>query len=176
MVAALALVAFVLVFGVALPMADRAASLAVKQSKLRAQIAEAAKLFGRTPAMEQEIETLRADSAKLVVAHGDPKVAVVHEIDQLASDLNLRVTSMKPPGDAEPVGGLLRYPASFKVESDFSHVVRLLYELERPERRLWVETVEITTSGRAAGDELQVSISVAVYVPGTGGEQDHAKT
>ncbi len=39
--------------------------------------------------------------------------------------------------------------------------------------RLWVEGVEIT-SARTPGDNLQVNVYVAVYVPGPGGEEDDA--
>jgi hypothetical protein len=58
--------------------------------------------------------------------------------------------------------GAVKYPATFQVEAGFSDLVRLMFELEQPERRLWVEGVEISAD-RQVGGRLQATFYVAAY-------------
>lgn len=166
-----ALVGFALVFALILPMADRARSLARDEAALRDAIAEAAKMYEAAPAIRADVESLRAQVARLMFPRENVKVEVVREIDRLASELDLRVTNVRPPGEPESVADCVRYTMSFKAESTFAKSVRLLYELEHPERRLWVEEVDIGR-GREAGVELQIDVQVAAYVPTKAGEED----
>ena len=169
-VAAVALVAFLLAFGLILPTRNRAAKLARQEQALSMKISEAASMYLEALREAEEIAGLRAELRDLMFPHKDASIALVREIDRLTSELNVRVTGIRP-GEVEPVAGSLRCPMTFTVESNFADIVRLLYELERPQRRLWVEGVEMTSSPPQAG-ELQANIHVAVYVQPGGGEED----
>jgi len=171
MVAGVAVVGFALVFAVILPMADRARSLARDEAVLRDAIAEATKMYEAAPAIRADVEGLRAEVARLMFPRENVKVEVVREIDRLASKLGLRVTNVRPPGEPESVADCVRYTMSFKADSTFAKSVQLLYELEQPECRLWVEEVDIGR-GREAGVELQINVQVAVYVPAKAGEEE----
>jgi len=168
------LIGFVLGFGLVVPMAGRAAKLARQEADYRSVIAEAARMYEAVPTVEAEVADLRAETARLMFTQEDAKVAVVHEIDKLASEVGVRLTRVMPPGDPESTAGCLKYSASFQGESTFGEAIRLLYELERPERRISVEQVEIA-SGAAGGDELEISVQIALYVPGEAGEEDDAE-
>jgi hypothetical protein len=173
--AGVALIGFALVLAVILPMTDRARSLARDEAALREAIAEATAMYEATPAIRAEVEGLRAEVARLMYPRKDVKVEVVREIDRLASEWGLRVTNVRPPGDPGAVADCLKYTMSFKANSTFAKSVRLLYELEQPERRLWVEEVDIGPS-REAGVELQIDVQAAAYVPTKAGERDDVGT
>jgi hypothetical protein len=173
-VAAAALIGFGLVFGLILPMAGRAATLARDEAEYREIIAEAASMYAAVPAIEAEVGDLRSEAARLMFPREEAKVAIVHEIDELAAEVGIRLIRVMPPGDPEPAAGCLKYSASFRADSSFAEAIDLLYKLERPDRRLWVEGVEII-SARGAGDELQVNVQLAVYVPIEAGEEDDAE-
>ena len=172
--AALALIGFILVFVIGLPMRNRSLSLARDVDNLRHEIAQAKSLYAQMPEIQTEIQELRARAAGLMLEKSNVKVEVVHEIDRLTSDLGMSVTGVTPPGDAEPVSGCLKYTASFRADSSFSEIVRLLYKLEQPSRRLWVEGIEITP-GRKGGEALHVDVHVAVYVPAPESEEQDAE-
>ena len=173
-IAVAGLIGFVLAFGVVVPMARRAAELARNEADYRELIAEADSMYKAAPAIEAEIAGLRSETARLMFSAEDAKVAVVHEIDELADDADIRLTRVTPPGDPEPVAGCLKYSASFTADASFAEAIDLLYKLELPDRRLWVEGVEIIAA-RGAGNELQVKVQLAVYVPIEAGEEDDAE-
>jgi hypothetical protein len=164
--AAAVLVVFVLVFAVALPMVDRAGRLAADTKELTDRIAEASRMYEGLPAMREESVSLAAEVGDLTKSRAD----VARELDGLTSDLGIRLVSVRPE-DPEPVAGCLKHVTTFNVETDYAHMVRLLYELEQPEHRLWVEEVRISPPRRGA-DELQVLITVAAYVVGVTEESD----
>ncbi len=170
-VAVVALVASALVFGVVLPMAGRAAMRAGEEATLRETIEQAAEMYKAAPGIQDEVEELRRRAAQFVFPHGDVKVDMVHEIDELTSELSIPVTHVTPPGEPELVGGCLKYTAQFKADATFRQAVRLLYELESADHRLSVEGVEMT-SGRGAGVELHIIIQLAAYVVAKGDEEE----
>ncbi len=173
-IASAALVVSVLVFGLILPMARRAAQLARDEAEYREVVAEAASMYEAVPAIEAEVADLRSEAARLMFPREEAKIAIVHEIDDLAAEVGIRLIQVVPPGDPEPAAGCLKYSASFRADSTFAQAIDLLYRLEQPDRRLWVEGVEIT-SARGAGEGLQINVQLAVYVPVEAGEEDDAK-
>jgi hypothetical protein len=173
-IAGAALLVVVLVFGVVLPMVGRGAKLARDEAEYRAIVAEAASMYEAVPAVEAEVAELRSEAARLMFPREEAKIAVVHEIDELAAEVGIHLTRVVPPGDPEPAAGCLKYSASFRAESTFSQAIDLLYRLEQPDRRLWVEGVEIS-AGRGSGAELQINVQLAVYVPVEAGEEDDAE-
>ena len=103
--AALALIGFVLIFVIGLPMRNRSLRLARDVDNLRHEIAQAKSLYAQMPEIQAEIQELRARAAGLMLEKSNVKVDVVHEIDRLTSDLGMSVTGVTPPGDAEPLSG-----------------------------------------------------------------------
>jgi hypothetical protein len=87
----------------------------------------------------------------------------VREIEKLSKELGVTVTSFRP-GQSESADGSTRHPAVFKVDADLGKIVRLLYELEQPSRRLWVEGVEVAAA-RQGEKTLTATIYVAAYSP-----------
>ena len=173
-VGAVALVGFVYIFGLLLPVRDRAGKLAHTEALLCAKIEDAARIYQETAGIEADIAAVRAQTAELMFPAADVRVGVMREIDRLASELGLTVTSVRPE-EAEPVAGSLKHPTTFRVESDFGRLMRLLYELEQPTHRLWVAGLEISP-GRKGSDQLQARFYVAAYTPARrGGEADDAK-
>lgn len=170
-IAGVAVVVFALAFGVILPMAGRARTLADEEAALRRAIAEAAEMYESAPVMRAEVEEMRATAARLMYPRENVEVAVVREIDGLASELGLRLANVRPPGEPASIADCTKYTMTFKADATFAKAVRLLYELERPERRLWVEEIDIGRS-REAGVELQVSVQVAAYIPAEEDEDD----
>jgi Tfp pilus assembly protein PilO len=100
--------------------------------------------------------------------------AVMREVSQLSRDLGLRLTSIKP-GEPESVQDCIRYPLTFRVEADLAHIVRLLYEVEQPEHRLWVEGLEIGPGPRG-GSDLAATVHTATYAVRSTREAADAKT
>jgi len=164
--AAAVLVGSVLVFAVALPMLDRAGKLAADTKELTDRIAEASRMYEGLPAMREESASLAAEVGDLTKSRAD----AARELDGLTSDLGIRLVSVRPE-DPEPVADCLKYVTTFNVETDYAHMIRLLYELEQPGHRLWVEEVMISPPRRGA-NELQVIITVAAYVVGASEESD----
>lgn len=167
-----ALVIFVYAFGLLLPMRDRAQKLAQQEASLDRKIAEAERMYRGVPELVADIARLRRQVDRLMFQAEETPVAMVQELDGLASDLGMTVTSVDP-GDPEQVAGCVRYPMTLKVDSDFASLMRLLYALEQPEHRLWVEGVEITSARRGAG-ELGATFYVAAYAAGKESEDAEA--
>jgi len=168
-----ALVLFVYLFGLLLPTLDTAARLARAEASVNEKVATAARMYGKRSQIEQEIYALRTQTAELMLSTADVRVAVMRKIDALASAYGVSVTSVRPD-EPEPMSGFVKYPTTIEIESDFAHLVRLLYELEQPANRLWVEEVKIS-SGRGKTDELRATLQVAVYAPRTEREEGDAE-
>jgi len=162
-VGGVALVLFIYLFGLLLPALDSAGRLARTEASLNDKIATAARMYSQRSSLEQEIVSLRAQTEELTVSATDVKVAVMRKIDALASEHGVSVTSVRPD-EPEPMPGFVKYPATVDIESDFAHLIRLLYELEQPDNRLWVEEVKISP-GRGSAGELRATVQIAVYAP-----------
>jgi Tfp pilus assembly protein PilO len=157
-----ALAGFLLVFFVVLPMRDTAKNLSGQIRTFSAAIDEANKMYRQMPAAEEEAKQMRAETAKLFMPENvEVTPSLVREIAQLNSDLGINLNSIRP-AEPEPVGNGVRYPVSFRIEADFPHIVRLLFELEQPPHRLWVEGIEITPGARGASG-LSALVHVASY-------------
>ncbi|MCJ7822694.1 MAG: type II secretion system protein M, partial [Armatimonadetes bacterium] len=65
-IAGAALLVFVLVFGLILPMVGRGAQLARDESEYREIIAEAASMYEAVPATEADVAELRSEAARLM--------------------------------------------------------------------------------------------------------------
>ena len=167
-VALVVVVAFLYGVGVALPVRRRGAKLAGEERSLSRKVALAAEMYLEAPTLVQETAALRGEFQQVIFPEQDVGVGAMRKLDQLASELQVRVASVRP-AEAEPLGSCLRYPMTVTVECDFPQLVRLLYELERPGRRLWVEGVEISRS-RQEADKLQANVSLAVYAKTKEGE------
>jgi hypothetical protein len=170
LIGAMALAAFLLAFGLVLPTRNRAAELARTEQRLSAKIAQATSMYAESLREAEEIVGLQAELQEVMFPDKDASIAVVRQIDQLASEFDLRITSIRP-GEVGPMSGSIRHPVTVTVESDFPGIVRLLYELERPQRRLWVEGVEMTLSRQESGG-IQANVHVAVYLQPPDGEED----
>jgi len=171
-IGASALVLFVYAFGLLLP-ARRALTGAVsQQAQYREQLSEADRMYREAMAARGQIATLTEQSQSLMSPWPDVMSGMVGEIERLSKELGATVTSIRP-GETESADGSLRQPATVKVEADLGKVVRLLYELEQPSRRLWVEGVEIA-SPRQADDKLTATVYVAAYSPLPESEAENA--
>ena len=109
-----------------------------------------------------------------ITARQVARQAVMRDISQLSSDLGLRLTSIRPD-EPESIQNSVRYPLTFRVEADFAHIVRLLYELEQPPHRLWVEGIEIGPGPRGQA-EPSALVHVATYTVRPASEGSDAKS
>jgi Tfp pilus assembly protein PilO len=159
--AVLVVFAYLLVF--MLPAQRTLADLKRQQTQLRQQLEQAGLMYREGLAAQQQIAALKAQSQSLMFQSSDVQLGMVTQIEKLSKELGVTVTSIRP-GEAELAVGSTRHPAVFKVDADLGKIVRLLYELEEPGRRLWVEGVEIT-SARQTGDVLSATIYVSAYSP-----------
>jgi Tfp pilus assembly protein PilO len=160
-IAAAALILVVYLFALLLPMQERSRDLARQEASLREQIAAGERMYREGQTANGEIAALRAEVENLSFPQPDVKVGTVRILEGLASEVKVTITSIRP-GEPESVDGAIRYPVTLKLETQFGKAIRLLYELEQPGRRLWVEGLEIT-SARQTGDLLQVTVYVAAY-------------
>ena len=165
-----ALAGFLFSVGVVLPLGNGARALARTEASLSRKIEEATRMYLQVPELVQENAKLRGDLQGVMLPGRDVEVRVMQELDEVASELNVRVASVRP-GETEPLEASLRHPVTVTVECEFPQLVRLLYEMERPEHRLWVEGVEISTA-RQPGGKLQANIYVAVYSQAERSEED----
>jgi Tfp pilus assembly protein PilO len=157
-----ALALFLLIFFLLLPMRDTARALALQEKSLTATVERAQRMYREMPAAQQETKQLRSEVQELFrPEQGDVQADLLREIAQLTSDLGVRLTSIRP-GEPEPLAKCVRYPVGFRVETDFPHLVRLLYELEQRPHRLWVEGVEVGP-GAAGGSGLLIFLHAATY-------------
>jgi len=160
--AAVAAVAgFLIVLLVVIPMRARARSLAAEATTLAAKIDGALQMYRQMPAAEEDVKKLRGKTAELFWPETDVTPEVIREVSQLSSDLGIRLSSIRPSAP-EKVGNGLRHPVTLRMETDFPHVVRLLYELEQRPHCLWVEGVEISPGSRGSS-QLGVLVHVATY-------------
>jgi hypothetical protein len=157
-----ALALFLLILFVALPMRDTAKNLSDQIGALTAKIDKAVQMYRQMPAAQEEVKQLKArTAAQFRPDNPDVTPDVVREIGQLTDDLGLSMSSIRP-AEPEKVGNGVRYPFTFRVETDFPHIVRLLYELEQQPHRLWVEGIEVNPGGRGSA-QLTALIHVAAY-------------
>jgi Tfp pilus assembly protein PilO len=171
---ALVLIVFVYAFGLLLPAQRTLAELRAEETRLRNQIERANTLYGRAEGANAEITALQQQVDQLLFPGPDVTVASVHALERLANETGAVITRIRPE-DPGVSGDLIRYPATVKVEATFSELVRLLYELEQPDTRLWVEGAEIAT-GRQSGDDLQATVYIAVHRPAEEVESDDAES
>jgi len=158
-----ALVIFAYVFGLLLPERRALGDARRWQGQLKDQLAQAELMYREAAAAQQQVAALGAQSQSIMFGSSDVQSGMVTEIEKVSKELGVAVTSIRP-GDPDSADGSTKHPAVFKVETDLGNIVRLLYELEQPGRRLWVEGVEIT-SARKTGGALAATIYVAVYSP-----------
>jgi len=174
---ALALIAatvFALAFFVFLPMGDERRGLEGEARELTERIKQAEKMYREQAAIEGEITRLRAEGRELFMPGKEIVPSVMRDISQLSSDLGLRLTSIRPD-EPESIQNSVRYPLTFRVEADFAHIVRLLYEIEQPPHRLWVEGIEIGPGPRGQA-EPSALVHVATYTVRPASEGSDAKS
>jgi Tfp pilus assembly protein PilO len=166
--------AIVLIYVVFLimPLQARAGRLTQEVDTLTTKIQEVASMYAEMPSMIEEVRGARARAAEQLFSEPDVPMAVMRQLDALASDLGLVVASITPQ-EPELVDGIMRYPTLFKVETDFAHLVQLLYEIEQPKQRLWVEAVRISTE--RGGAKLQAEIRTSAFAPAPESEEIDAE-
>jgi hypothetical protein len=168
-VALIAIVVFVYLYALAIPLHTRASGVARDERTLATRMAAAAGMYDDTANVTDEIAALRLRAGEMLRTESDVPVAVMRRLDALASEAEVVLTDVRPL-EAEPLGDLIRYPTTVKIKSDFPHLVRLLYEIQRPEHRLWVEEVQIS-AGRSGGDELDTTLRVTAFTPAPESEE-----
>ncbi len=172
-IAASALLIVVYLFALLLPVRERGRELARQEGSLREQISAAEKMYQEAEAANGEIIALRDEIDDLLFPKPDARVGMVRAVEQLATEMKVTITSIRP-GEAESVEGAIRYPLTLKLEADFGKAARLLYELEQPSRRLWVEGVEIT-SARQTDMTLQITVYIEAYERTEESEASHVE-
>jgi Tfp pilus assembly protein PilO len=172
-VGAAAVVIFAYLFGLLLPARRAAASIAQQQTEVRDQLDQAERMYHDAMSAQTKIASLKKQSQDIMFPAADVQSGTVREIEKLSKELDVTVTSIRP-GDPESADGSTRYPTVIRVEADLGKIVRLLYGLEQPNRRLWVEGAEIT-SARQTGATLQATIYVAAYKPSRESEAPNVK-
>lgn len=163
---AAALVLSALVFGLARPMLARSRQLAREAESLRAELEEAAAIREAAPEIEEELARLRAAAADIARPAGYVAPQLVRDIEALSARLGVSLTRVRP-GEPQPSAGCMKYPITFEFESSYDQMVRMLYELEQPAERLWVEGAEIS-SVRGTPGRLRTVIHAYAYVLGLG--------
>ncbi len=163
------LVLLALVIGVARPMHARWRGLKKDIATLRQSIAVATAMYRETPAVETEVAELAQIVSTLSRPADEVGPAMIREIDRLTGELGVQLLTLRP-GDVEDLDVCRKHTAVFEVESDFPRIVRLLYRLERPPLRLWVEGVDLT-SDRTPENKVRAKISVAAYTVETSAEE-----
>jgi hypothetical protein len=173
-IGAAALVVFAYGFGLLLPARRAVAGAVSQQARYREQLTEAERMYREAMAARGRIAGLRQQSQSLMCPWADVESGMVGEIEKLSKELRVTVSSIRP-GETESADGSTRHPATLKVEADLGRIVRLLYELEQPGRRLWVEGVEIASPRQTEG-RLSATIYVAAYAPARESEAENAET
>ncbi len=167
-------VIFGYLFILLLPARRASADMASQQAQLQDQLERANQMYKSALSAADEIAKLKKQSQDLMFPAADVQSGMVSEIEKLSKELMVSVTSIRP-GDPEKTDGAMRYPSVIKFEADLGKIVRVLYELEQPNHRLWVEGVEIT-SARQAGGILSATIYVASYAPSRESEGVNVKS
>lgn len=168
-----ALVLALAVLLVAVPMRERTRELRVRKQELSERLDEAQRLRRELPGLKGEIAKLHGKTKELF--RPDPKTVapeVMREVARLSSDLGLRLASVQTR-EPEPLGPCVRHPFGMRVEAPFAPIVRLLYELEQRQGRLWVEGVEISPGPRG-GNTLYGYFHLATYTVRPKGEDEEA--
>lgn len=160
-IAAVALVLFAYVAGLIIPLSNKSEALAAELEQLKGNAERAEMMYAAAEAAAGDIAALREQTEKLMFLEGDVRVGMVREIEKLARQANLSITSIRPE-EPQSTEGAMRYPATVKAEADFPQLVRLLFDLEQPDRRLWVEGVEIAAPRRGE-DQLQATFYLEAY-------------
>jgi len=160
-IAAVALILFVYVAGLILPLNDRSKGLAEELEMLKGQTERAEMMYAAAETAASDIAALREQTQALMFLEGDVRVGMVRELESLARQTKLSITSIRPE-EPQSTDGAIKYPATVKVEADFSELVRLMFDLEQPDRRLWVEGVEISAPRRGE-EKLQATFYVEAY-------------
>lgn len=156
-----AIAVLAVVFGLALPSADRMGDLSHEIRELRSKIERAAEMYAEAPAVRREIGASQEALSALAHPEGEIMPGIVREIESRAAQLGLTLLSIRPT-EPMPTDGCLRYPMTVEVESNCERIVKLLYELERTGSRVWVEGVEMSAERGSAGD-LRATVNLAVY-------------
>lgn len=173
-IAAAALILFVYVAGLILPLSGKSRALTEELELLRGQTERADMMYAAAETAVSDISALRQHSQELMFVEGDVRVGMVRELEVLARQAKLAITSIRPE-EPQSTEGAVKYPATVKVEADFADLVRLLFDLEQPDRRLWVEGVEISAPRRGE-EKLQATFYVEAYTPPDESEDTDAKS
>ena len=161
LIAVAALVAFVYFAGLLLPLSNRSRELGDELELLRGETERADMMYAAAEAAASDIAALREQTQALMFPDGDVRVDMVRELERLAREAKLTITSIRPEGP-QSTDGSVKYPATFKVEADFSELVTLMFNLEQPSRRLWLEGIEISAPRRDE-EKLQATFYVVTY-------------
>jgi len=128
-------------------------------------------MYRSLPRTEDEILELRSQIAALSRTQANPTPDVVREIERLTSDVGVQLTSVRP-AEPEYADDCTRFPTTFEVQSSFSEITRLLYDLERPPYNLWVEGAELNADREAGLLRAAVTVSVYSCKPETKGDHE----
>ncbi len=161
LIGAAAVVVFAYVFGLLLPLHAKARELASEQESLSGLMERAQMMYSAAQAAEADLAELASQTHELMFPEGDVRVSMVRQLESLATETGLTITRVRPE-EPQSIEGSVKYRTTFTVEASFSEVVRLMFKLEEPTRRLWVEGVEISAD-RQAGDRVQATFYVAAY-------------
>lgn len=161
LIAAAALVVFVYVAGVILPLGNRSKELSQELELLKGQAERAEMMYAAAETAASDIAALREQTEALMFVEGDVRVGMVRELESLARQAKLTITSIRPD-EPQSIDGAVKYPATVKAEAEFSELVHLMFDLEQPSRRLWVEGVDISAPRRGEA-KLQATFYVVAY-------------
>ena len=122
--------------------------LSLQRDSLNGAIERSQMMSHAAQAARDDVAELLKDIDTLMFTDGDVRVNMVRQLERVAADTGLTITSIRPD-EPEMTDAAVKYPATFQVEAGFSDLVLLMFELEQPERRLWVEGVEISADRQA---------------------------
>ena len=133
-----------------------------------------AELAGRRlEALGRETKELETEIAGAVREGSDLGPLVLRELGIIASQLDLRFSSVHPL-DPEEKQGLRRYPFQLELDAPFPEFTRFLFELETPEHSLFIERVDIGPAHREPGS-VHAKVRVAAYGALTAEEEKQAR-
>ncbi len=173
-IGAAALIAVLYVVGLLLPLNAKTRELSSEMESLKGAVERSQMMYHAAQAAESDVAALQEDMRALMFPDGDVRVSMVRELERLAAETGLTITSIRPE-QPERAGGAMKYPATFRVEAAFSDLVLLMFELEQPARRFWVEGVEISAD-RKGQAKLQATFYVAAYAQFEEDEAEDAET
>jgi Tfp pilus assembly protein PilO len=158
--ALLALVTFVSLALLLLPLRRQSSRLSGEEKSLQQKIADAELMYRSLPRVKEELADLQSKIAALSRVQPNPTPDVVREIERLTSSLGVQLSSVRP-AEPEYADNCTKFPTTFEVQSTFSDLTHLLYELERPPYNLWVEGAELNADREA--NVLRAAVTVSVY-------------